>query len=156
MHHTKHGGKDSIRGYVQSLPKYITLCERNYLRALKVLPEEEVGARRQIKIGTMDFFILIESVEKYTTDIKITQQHSLSSHLGQFELAVRLYHDAKVAEVIQHNYHQRVKPSYGYPNPSMHHKDEKYQLNAFLGDWLSACVESGRVPLNWDVNNGLV
>ncbi|MDK1289216.1 DUF1249 domain-containing protein [Pseudoalteromonas sp. B95] len=154
--HKEHNGNAVNRGYVQSLPKYITLCERNYLRALKVLPEEKVGARRQIKIGSMDFFISIDNVEKYTTDIKITQQHSLSSHLGQFELAVRLYHDAKVAEVYQHNYHQRVKPSYRYPNPSMHHKDEKYQLNAFLGDWLLACVESGRVPLDWDVNNGLV
>ncbi|KZN52581.1 DUF1249 domain-containing protein [Pseudoalteromonas luteoviolacea] len=156
IHHKEHNENAISRGYVQSLPKYITLCERNYLRALKVLPEETVGSSRQIKIGSMDFFISVDCVAKYTTDIKITQQHSLSSHLGQFELAVRLYHDAKVAEVYQHNYHQRVKPSYRYPNPGMHHKDEKYQLNAFLGDWLLACVENGRVSLDWDVNNGLV
>ena len=35
-------------------------------------------------------------------------------------------------------------------------KDEKYQLNAFLYDWLVACVERGQSTLNWDVNNGLV
>lgn len=156
IHQNKRNEKARMSGYVQSLPKYITLCERNYLRALKVLPEEVIGACRQIKIGSMDFFIAVEAVEKYTTDIKVTQQHNLSNHLGQFQLAVRLYHDAKVAEVVQHNYHQRVKPSYRYPNPSMHHKDEKYQLNAFLGDWLVACVENGRVPLDWDVNNGMV
>ncbi|KZN46762.1 hypothetical protein N474_04145 [Pseudoalteromonas luteoviolacea CPMOR-2] len=156
MHDYGLKGSTVKRGYVQSLPKYITLCERNYLRALKVMPEEEVGNQRQIKMGSMDFFIEIDAVAKYTTDISIRQKHGLSNHIGEFELAVRLYHDAQVAEVIQHNYHQRVKPSYRYPNPNMHHKDEKYQLNAFLADWLLACIESGRVPLNWDVNNGLV
>ncbi|KZN33066.1 hypothetical protein N480_24395 [Pseudoalteromonas luteoviolacea S2607] len=149
-------GKASERSYVQSLPQYITLCERNYLRALKVMPEEQVGKQRQIKMGSMDFYIVVDDVEKYTTDISIRQKHGLSCHIGEFELAVRLYHDARVAEVVQHNYHQKVKPSYRYPNPNMHHKDEKYQLNAFLADWLIACIENGRVPLNWDVNNGLV
>ena len=71
-------------------------------------------------------------------------------------LTVRLYNDAKVAEIVHHDYHQRIKPSYGYPNPKMHQKDEKYQLNAFLYDWLVACVERGQSTLNWDVNNGLV
>ncbi|MCF2859005.1 DUF1249 domain-containing protein [Pseudoalteromonas sp. SMS1] len=156
MHEYGARGNATKPRYVQSLPKYITLCEHNYLRALKVMPEEEVGNQCQIKMGAMDFFIAVDAVAKYTTDISIRQKHALSSHIGEFELAVRLYHDARVAEVIQHNYHQKVKPSYRYPNPNMHHKDEKYQLNAFLADWLLACIERGRVPLNWDVNNGLV
>ncbi len=27
--------------YIQSLPKYLTLCERNYLRTLKLLPKQQ-------------------------------------------------------------------------------------------------------------------
>lgn len=143
-------------GYIQSLPKYITLCERNYLRVLKMLPLEEVGQQRWVTLADAQYVIEIDSCAKYTTDISIKQISSISVFLPQVHLSVRLYHDAKVAEVIHHDFHQRIKPSYGYPNPHMHQKDEKYQLNAFLGDWLMACLESGRVPLNWDVNNGMV
>lgn len=142
--------------YIQSLPKYITLCERNYLRALKVLPEEVVGEKRQIVLANASYEVHIDDCAKYTTDISIKQTSTISDYLPELDLSVRLYHDAKVAEVVHHDFHQRIKPSYGYPNPNMHHKDEKYQLNAFLGDWLMACLESGRVPLNWDVNNGMV
>lgn len=142
--------------YIQSLPKYITLCERNYLRALKIMPEEAQGAKRAISLANAHYEIHVDGCAKYTTDISIKQTATISDYIPELDLAVRLYHDAKVAEVIHHDFHQRIKPSYGYPNPNMHHKDEKYQLNAFLGDWLMACLESGRVPLNWDVNNGMV
>ncbi|ALU44233.1 hypothetical protein PRUB_a1996 [Pseudoalteromonas rubra] len=142
--------------YIQSLPKYITLCERNYLRALKLLPEETVGNSRELHLGAASYHIRIDGIARYTTDIAVVQKQQISAHLDDFVLSVRLYHDAKVAEVIHHDFHQRIKPSYRYPNPDMHHKDEKYQLNAFLADWLMACLESGRIPLNWDVNNGLV
>lgn len=142
--------------YIQSLPKYITLCERNYLRLLKVLPEEIVGSQREIELCNVLYVVGIHGCEAYTTDITIKQTSKASNLLPSFDLSVRLYHDAKVAEVIQHNYHHKIKPSYGYPNPNMHQKDEKYQLNAFLGDWLMACLENGTVPLNWNVNNDMV
>lgn len=143
--------------YIQSLPKYLTLCEHNYLRALKLLPKlREVGCSRKVQLGNNQFQIVIESNAKYTSDIAISQQSGMLQGIAPLFLTVRLYHDAKVAEIIHHDYHQRIKPSYAYPNPNMHQKDEKYQLNAFLHDWLAACLESGRAVLNWDVNNGLV
>ncbi|WP_440054044.1 DUF1249 domain-containing protein [Pseudoalteromonas sp. T1lg65] len=146
----------SSKQYIQSLPRFITLCERNYLRAIKLLPNEQVGECRTIDLASARYELRIDDVKKYTTDIRIKQQHAITPYLPHFELAVRLYHDAKVAEVIQHDYHSKIKPSYGYPNPDMHQKDEKYQINAFLADWLMICLEKGRVHLNWDVNNGLV
>jgi uncharacterized protein YqiB (DUF1249 family) len=121
-----------------------------------MLPKEEVGQHREVAFAGTHYIIEIDACAKYTTDISLKQASSVSEFLPHLNLSVRLYHDAKVAEVIQHDFHQRIKPSYGYPNPDMHQKDEKYQLNAFLGDWLMACLESGRVPLNWDVNNGMV
>ncbi|QUI62581.1 DUF1249 domain-containing protein [Pseudoalteromonas sp. A22] len=146
----------SSKQYIQSLPRYITLCERNYLRALKLLPEEVVGESRVIDLASARYCLSVAGVSKYTTDIHIEQMATVSAHLPHFSLSVRLYHDAKVAEVIHRDYHRRIKPSYGYPNPDMHQKDEKYQINAFLSDWLMVCLEKGRVHLNWDVNNGLV
>ena len=143
--------------YIQSLPKYLTLCEHNYARALKLLPRERlVGQERKVQLGQSPFVIQVDDTAKYTTDISINQETGQLSSLQPLYLTVRMYHDAKVAEIIHHDFHQRIKPSYAYPNPSMHQKDEKYQLNAFLYDWLVACVENGRAVLNWDVNNGLV
>ena len=100
-------------GYIQSLPKYITLCERNYLRVLKMLPLEEVGQQRRVTLADAQYVIEIDSCAKYTTDISIKQISSISVFLPQVHLSVRLYHDAKVAEVIHHDFHQRIKPSYG-------------------------------------------
>ncbi|CCQ09922.1 Putative cytoplasmic protein [Pseudoalteromonas luteoviolacea B = ATCC 29581] len=146
----------SARNYVQSLPKYITLCERNYMRLLRLLPEERKGESSTILLGGGDYLITISEVSKYTTDIDITQITSMIPSIPLWRMCVRLYHDAKVAEVVYPNYHQRVKPSYGYPNPDMHQKDEKYQVNAFLGDWLTLCVENGRSNFHWEVGNDLV
>ena len=143
--------------YIQSLPKYLTLCEHNYLRLLKLLPPERtVGNSREVKLGSSEFATKVDGSAKYTMDISIKQLSGKLKGIAPLYLTVRLYHDAKVAEIIHHDYHQRIKPSYGYPNPKMHQKDEKYQLNAFLYDWLVACVEHGQATLNWDVNNGLV
>ena len=143
--------------YIQSLPKYLTLCEHNYLRLLKLLPPERtVGNSREVKLGSSEFATKVDGSAKYTMDISIKQLSGMLKGIAPLYLTVRLYHDAKVAEIIHHDYHQRIKPSYGYPNLKMHQKDEKYQLNAFLYDWLVACVEHGQATLNWDVNNGLV
>ncbi|NMM40971.1 DUF1249 domain-containing protein [Pseudoalteromonas arctica] len=133
------------------------LCEHNYLRALKLLPSErKEGNTRQVQLASNQFVIKVDGCARYTMDISITQLTGMLKGFTPLFLTVRLYHDAKVAEIIHHDYYQRIKPSYGYPNPQMHQKDEKYQLNAFLYDWLVACVESGRAVLNWDINDGLV
>lgn len=143
--------------YIQSLPKYLTLCEHNYLRLLKLLPSQfNAGDERNIKLGNSVFVIKIDACAKYTTDISIKQLSGMIANIKPLYLTVRLYNDAKVAEIVHHDYHQKIKPTYGYPNPKMHQKDEKYQLNAFLYDWLIACVERGQSTLYWDVNNGLV
>lgn len=143
--------------YIQSLPKYLILCEHNYARLLKLLPKDQnISSTREVKLGNSDFAIKVDGSAKYTMDISIKQLTGTVKGVAALYLTVRLYHDAKVAEIVHHDYHQRIKPAYGYPNPKMYQKDEKYQLNAFLYDWLVACVERGQATLNWDVNNGLV
>ena len=59
------------------------------------------------------------------------------------EMSVRLYHDAKMAEVLSYQSTPIVQPSYTYPNKKMHQKNEKAQWNKFLGEWLSHCIKSG-------------
>jgi len=144
-------------GYIQSLPKYLTLCERNYANVMRILPSAgTTGASQLLTIANEQYEVVIEQAAKYTTDICITQVQGAVEGLFTPPMNVRIYHDAKVAEVVHPNYHSRIKPSYGYPNPKMHHKDEKYQVNAFLHDWLSFCMSHGEAVLDWDCNSGLV
>lgn len=60
--------------YIQSLPKYLTLCEHNYVRLLKLLPSERaIGSVREIKLGHSEFAINIDDNAKYTLDVSIKQ-----------------------------------------------------------------------------------
>ena len=84
--------------YIQSLPKYLTLCEHNYLRALKLLPNErKQGSTRQVQLGNNQFAIKVDGCAKYTMDISISQLTGMLKGFNPLFLTVRLYHDAKVA-----------------------------------------------------------
>ena len=62
-------------------------------------------------------------------------------------MVIRLYHDARVAEVISSQDIQQVQPRYDYPNVQMHHPDEKEQMNLFLKEWLQLCLRLGYVDV---------
>ena len=51
---------------------------------------------------------------------------------------LRVYHDARMAEVIASGRHRFLKPRYEYPNPKMYLPDEKYQVNCLFSDWLKS------------------
>jgi uncharacterized protein YqiB (DUF1249 family) len=53
---------------------------------------------------------------------------------------VRLYHDAKMAEVISAQNIGSLKPSYQYPNTKMYQKNEKEMVNLFLAEWVQFCL----------------
>ena len=61
------------------------------------------------------------------------------------ELAVRMYHDAQLAEVFAYNGHRHLRARYEYPNKTMYQQDEKAQSNRFLTELLSVCGTQGRV-----------
>ena len=144
-------------GYIQSLPKYQTLCERNYTNVIRILPQaQQVGETKLLDIAHERYQVKIEHMAKYTTDICITQVQGGIGGMFTPPMNVRIYHDARVAEVVHPDYHKRIKPAYGYPNPKMHQKDEKYQVNAFLHDWLTFCITHGEAVLDWDCGSDLV
>lgn len=63
------------------------------------------------------------------------------------KMVIRLYHDARMAEVISSQDIYQVKPRYDYPNVQMHQKDEKQQINKFLNEWLHLCLNAGQVKV---------
>ena len=137
-----------VEKYVPDLRGFISNCETNYLRFLKLLPEidDQSGWSFGIESSNEELSkVLIQVVErsKYTVTLRLIQESELADWMPVPTITVRLYHDAHVAEVLSFQKNPYVKQRYEYPNKKMYMPDEKAQLNRFLGEWLAHCKKVG-------------
>jgi len=139
-------------------------CDANYVRLMRLFPE--MGEDQERKIGLHhgeDCVLCLSVLEQtpYTTLVQLGQEregqeeglqerecqesegNSFNTWLRLPVLRLRLYHDARVAEVVLCEGDRRAYPRYEYPNKRMYHQDEKAQWNQFLAEWLSHCLEHG-------------
>ena len=145
--------------YKVDLPRQLAQCEANYLRLTKLLPQLDSSDLREFVLPLyksasdegVRVMIQVEERARYTTTVLVSHADMPAIDIPGLspqallmpELRVRLYHDAAMAEVICWQRHRGIKPRYDYPNEYMHQRDEKAQLNRFLGEWLSFCLEQG-------------
>ena len=129
------------------LKSFHFVCEKNYLLFSQILPS--LNHERVFSFGLpvdnsklSEVSMSLNKISKFTSDIKVCFSAELSKEI---EIEVRLYHEAKMCEVIRfQGYHQSlisILPSqkkFGFT------KDEKYQWNSFLNKFLTICKESGR------------
>jgi uncharacterized protein YqiB (DUF1249 family) len=128
-------------------------CEANYARLMQLLPamREAVGAQRRVALSQGEQALGVLALEvletcPYTSTLSVRQEFSLP-WLPVPYMEVRVYHDARMAEVIGAQSARRFRGVYPYPNADMHQPDEKTQLNLFLGEWLSHCLACGHEPM---------
>lgn len=122
---------------------------------LKVLGNAtEVNQTRQFFINNfLTYAVSINEITRYTSLVTIEQESLLGLNVLPSKLTsslrprmiIRLYHDARMAEVVSTQDIRQVKPRYDYPNSQMHQQDEKQQTNQFLNEWLHLCLEFGQV-----------
>ncbi len=123
-------------------------CEANYVRLMRLLPDmrNDPDTRRiAMSQGDRLLGVLVLTVTEscpYTTTVQVRQEHCLP-WLPVPKMDVRVYHDARMAEVISAENARRFRGIYSYPNAQMHQPDEKNQLNLFLGEWLGHCLACG-------------
>ncbi len=141
--------------YKVDLPAQMAECEINYVRLTKLLANTHLNQaanpqgefRFMVARSAQQWLHLLRITERspYTTTLELSRTaiDSSSDWLKMPRLTLRMYHDAKLAEVLAWEGHKRLRPRYEYPNQSMYHSDEKYQLNCFLGEWLTLCLEHG-------------
>jgi uncharacterized protein YqiB (DUF1249 family) len=117
-------------------------CETNFWRLSRLL-HEYAGEHHSFDVGA-SLYMHIRVLERcpYTTTLEISQASTAIVALAP-RLTVRVYHDARLAEVIAFAPWRRARPYYDYPNPAMHQPNEKAQWNHFLGEWLSHCLQYG-------------
>lgn len=149
-----------VKNYTIDLSEQMAVCDANYIRLLKLLGNPRSLNRRVVAFPHLghvsrreQISVCLEVMEnfKYTSTIRISQQLVASkakdldalSHYNAPEMIVRVYHDAKTAEVTSYQNHKYFKAVYPVPNPSMYQCDEKEQLNLFLAEWLNLCINEG-------------
>lgn len=118
--------------------------ERNFCGLIEMLHLSQVldqGMAEFELSGTRIVLTLLER-SRYTLLVGIQQTFLSSDHqhlLGDLDFKVRLYLDAKLAEVVSYQGEQPRQPRYAFPNKRMFYPDEKRQTNLVLYDWLSNC-----------------
>lgn len=136
--------------YIPDIVGFARLCETNYLKLLKLIPNvEPAGQYYDYCVNDKTIYRLtVKECCKYTTIVTLVQLAPKVVDYLSPRLEVRLYHDAAMAEVTASQNVTHIKGSYTYPNRQMMQKDEKYQLNCFLQAWLKMCHDYGQVAVD--------
>ena len=88
----------------------------------------------------------ILETSKYTKTLSLhlnhgnTNQSNLQPWVSDIQMKIRNYYDASVTEVLAFQRQHRLNARYEYPNNKMYHRNEKWQTNQFLGEWLDYCL----------------
>ena len=83
-----------------------------------------------------DINISCKRLSSHTSIIEINKSKSFSL-LQDTEIEIYIYHDAKMAEVRKFNGKKQFWLRNKYPNKNMLSKDEKFQWNFFLEEFLT-------------------
>jgi uncharacterized protein YqiB (DUF1249 family) len=145
-----------IKSYTIDLSEQMAVCDANYIRLLKLLGKTRGIRTRLIALpgpglaarhGQILVSLEIQEDFKYTSTICIRQllnsQEGRPSMYKTPEMIIRVYHDAKTAEVTSYQNHRYFKAAYPVPNRFMYQCDEREQLNLFLAEWLNLCINEG-------------
>ena len=135
--------KNKISRYKHSkrgLNQLLRLYERNYLKLVHLFPiaDHKKNMVYLIPEGVLNKEIKIscKRLSSHTSVIEIYKSKSLSL-LQNTEIEIYIYHDAKMAEVRKFNGKKQFWLRNKYPNKNMLSKDEKFQWNFFLEEFLT-------------------
>lgn len=143
-----------MKRYIPDLTKHAALCEANFVRLQRLLNSAS-GSEFQFcwvdKHGNqIDVDISIVERFKYTTTIQLIKTlHGVPAPMNNVELTVRIYDDARMAEVVTLSQGRQLAGVYRYPNDQMYQIDEKAQANHYLAEWLSHLLNHGAVRKQW-------
>lgn len=130
--------------YQINLQQLHACCSGNYLRLLRLL--RGLNGERMLAFSHpqhTSFHLQIVEEARYTTTLDIEHKGEYMPDGMQPSMRVRMYHDARMAEVLRSQQISGIKPVYNYPNRLMHQRDEKWQVNQFLAEWLQLCLDKG-------------
>lgn len=120
-------------------------CEANYQRLRRLLAGVD-GDETCILLDGRDSSVVLRTREQtpYTSLIEMSVQESEPSPawLAAPTLMIRLYHDARMAEVVSFEGFRTAQLRSDL-SAALFHNDEKAQWNGFLAEWLRYCLRHG-------------
>ncbi|MBU2864002.1 DUF1249 domain-containing protein [Reinekea marina] len=143
-----------MKKYVPDVARHAAMCEANFVRIQRLLGDATEPSYHYSWQDAQNGFIKVDvdvlERFKYTTTIKLTKTLDyMPLQAKSVELIVRLYDDARMAEVVTLSQGQQLAGVYRYPNNQMYQIDEKAQANHFLGEWLSHLLSHGLSQKQW-------
>jgi uncharacterized protein YqiB (DUF1249 family) len=120
-----------------------TLHETNFRKLNHIVPGLRELEETLCVHGTGNIRLELQMLEnsRFTKTIALRLQHPPTQPwLPSLHMKIRNYYDAGVTEALTFQHHHRLNSRYSYPNPQMYHRNEKWQINRFLGEWLDHCL----------------
>ncbi len=124
----------------------MAIYEKNYRHLMQIIPDVRVLQGTVYSEYNNRPVLFVEMLEqcRYTSILAITHYLSRDEQLlADFYMKLRVYHDARVAEVCDYQHQAGLLPVYSYPNKKMYQPYEKQQVNLFLEEWLQYCLQYG-------------
>ena len=133
--------------YVPDLVHDGATCEGNFAKLLKIFPN--MAENQELKLDLHDgrqryARINLKVCECFSYTATVQMEVSTAIPVTK-SLLIRVYQDARMAEVVKGESGHQHNGVYPYPNEQMYQVDEKAQLNKFVSECLSQCLSNGHV-----------
>lgn len=147
---SNNGVKSRTHSYVPDLDEMLSQCELNYFLIQQLIPELQTltlnkNNEWELDAKNIQLKFVVTDVAKYTVTMKLYIQTPKISLLKNSQLIVRLYHDAKMMEVMEGSGPSALKAI--ITQSASECVDEKRQINRFIGECLHACHKERLVEL---------
>lgn len=130
-------------------PHPLWLFEENYLLLRRLLPRLRPGACFVLGSHSGALRVVVEEdTGPYTTHLTLTTPFGGDGQLPPpLRLKVRIYHDARLAEVTGYQDCAHIPPPYAARMAEGFQRDERHQVNRLLHDMLQQCRRHGHVAV---------
>jgi len=124
----------------------MTLYESNYIRLAQLVPDVRrlSGAHLSLRDDDCRLALRLEEHAAYTTTFNLT--YVFETDAGEFadpDITVRVYHDARLAEVLTCARWHRHRVLASLSNTLRSELDDRWRRNVMLNKWLEYCLERG-------------
>jgi uncharacterized protein YqiB (DUF1249 family) len=134
-------------GYLNPINKSICLeqiCESNFQKLFQLIPCLLTCKEKASGFAENNSFLHLDVIERSPYTITIELSHSFSksgAELLEPAVKIRIYLDAKLAEVLSDHVRAPVMQIYKNASCSREIMNYKWRLNYFLQKWLDHCLK---------------
>lgn len=149
--HTPHDGLDNRPGSFAGL---MDLYERNYINIRRLAPRLPPPGSSRLSQAPRSLDLHLHVIERfrYTTELCLTYHFQRTDGLlAEPDLQIRVYHDARQAEVMSARL--RHRPQFHSIEDETGTLHARWHVNRFLYKWLNYCLYQGHCFARSDRRN---